>query len=337
MEEINIIPYVLRFKTPAGTSRGVLRDKPSHFIRIVVEDRIGIGECSVIPGLSPDDPEEYHSVLSRLGDTNLDLTRFPSIRFGWETARRHLDSGSWRLFNNAFSRGEAPISINGLIWMGNRAFMLDQIKTKINAGWKCIKIKVGAIDFKTEIELIGFIRQQFSVSDVEIRLDANGGFTAENVDDRLHRLAEYGIQSIEQPIAAGQREAMAKVCASSPIPIALDEELIGIYDHDRRALLQDIRPHYIILKPSLLGGIAASEAWIELADQLNIGYWVTSALESNVGLNAIAQWTGSLNTTIPQGLGTGALFENNIDGPLTIRPGQLYYDRSKPWDPQVFL
>jgi L-alanine-DL-glutamate epimerase-like enolase superfamily enzyme len=225
---------------------------------------------------------------------------------------------------------KAGIPINGLVWMGDREFMQKQIREKIAAGYRCIKLKVGALDFETELEIISGIRQQFSPEDIEIRLDANGGFMPADALEKLKRLSEYSIHSIEQPIKPRQWEAMAEICEKSPIPVVLDEELIVTSPNE--AMLQQINPAYIILKPSLLGGFRISEEWIRLAENNNIGWWITSALEANVGLNAIAQWTASLNSTMPQGLGTGQLYHNNIPSPLEIREAKLWYNQNQQWD-----
>jgi len=250
-----------------------------------------------------------------------------------ETAFLDLKAkGSKKLFKSKFTSGESGIQINGLVWMGNKDFMQKQIREKITAGYHCIKLKVGAIDFETEIEILSGIRQQFSPADIELRLDANGAFSPNDALERLEKLSRFDIHSIEQPIRQGQYDAMAEVCRKSPIPIVLDEELIGLKSADKESVLERIKPAYIILKPSLLGGFAESEEWIRLAEKLNVGWWITSALEANVGLNAIAQWTSILNSTMPQGLGTGQLYHNNIPSPLEIRNAKLYYDTANDWE-----
>ena len=338
------INHPLHFKFPAGTSRGVLLHKPSSFIFLEKEDIVGIGECSTIPDLSIDPMEQYdqklQEVCRQLNDgvnpTEIDLAQFPSIAFGLETALLDLKSGGNRiLFENDFSAGKAGIAINGLVWMGDREFMQRQIREKIAAGYHCIKLKVGALDFETELEIIAGIRQQFSPEDIEIRLDANGGFMPADALEKLKRLSEYSIHSIEQPIKPRQWEAMANICEHSPIPIVLDEELIGTEPNEE--MLLQIKPAYIILKPSLLGGFNVSENWIQLAEKNNIGWWNTSALEANIGLNAIAQWTASLNSSMPQGLGTGQLYHNNIQSPLEIRNAKLWYNQNQQWDLNAIL
>ncbi|MGD1840471.1 MAG: o-succinylbenzoate synthase [Thermonemataceae bacterium] len=262
------------------------------------------------------------------------MQHFPAIHFALEIAFQDLQQGGKRqLFENDFSNGTAPIPINGLIWMGPKSIMLQQIKEKLAAGDRCIKLKIGAIDFEEELALLKYIRTQFGSEEVIVRVDANGAFKPEEALEKLKRLAELALHSIEQPIATQQWEKMAKLCEQSPLPIALDEELIGVVD--RKALLATIQPQYIILKPSLLGGWAASEAWIALAKKHNIGWWMTSALESNIGLNAIAQFTGNLSlhpTATYQGLGTGQLYHNNIPSPLEVNGGWLHYRSHVNWE-----
>lgn len=336
-------PYILKFKTPGGTSRGILHEKRSWFIA-VEDDRapgtIGLGECNILAGLSADDRPGYEAALKKAcarihEDQEVllhDLREWPSIRFGVEMALRDLHRGGHRkLFDTPFSRGEQAIRINGLVWMGTPEFMAKQIEEKIANGFNCIKLKIGAIDFEQEIRLIQGIRSRFSAREMEIRVDANGAFSPENALEKLTRLAAYDLHSIEQPIAAGQWETMASLCRQTPLPIALDEELIGVNDHkEQMRLLATIAPQYIILKPSLLGGFQASVDWIEIAENNGTQWWVTSALESNVGLNAIAQWTATLNSPLPQGLGTGQLFTNNFECPLVIEHGTLAH-RGSQW------
>ncbi|MDR3651462.1 MAG: o-succinylbenzoate synthase [Paludibacter sp.] len=331
----------LQFKFPAGTSRGVLLHKPSSLLMLEKDGFTGIGECSTIPDLSIDPVETYSDKLEEvcrlLNDGHdpdfIDLSLFPSIAFGLETALLDLKAkGSKCLFPSAFTQGETGIPINGLVWMGDKDFMQKQIREKIAAGYHCIKLKVGAIDFETELEIISGIRQQFSVEDMEIRLDANGGFTPADALEKLEKLAAFHIHSIEQPIKQKQFEAMAKLCQQSPIPIVLDEELIGVKSTDKEFILEKIKPAYIILKPSLIGGFRESGEWIRLAEKHDIKWWVTSALEANIGLNAIAQWTYTLNSQLPQGLGTGQLYHNNIPSPLAIENAKLFYKPEVDWD-----
>ncbi|MDF1570841.1 MAG: o-succinylbenzoate synthase [Bacteroidales bacterium] len=342
------IKHTLHFHFAAGTSRGVLHQKDSWFILLRDQDdpgRTGIGECSLIPGLSPDPvaavPGKLEQVCTRL-EHNIpvdegDLEGFPAIRFALETARRDLETGGKRLlFPGDFTNGSKGIPINGLVWMGDKQTMLQQVAGKIDEGFRVLKMKVGAIGFPEELEIIRQLRATFSPADLEIRLDANGAWEKEEALGKLKTLSEFGIHSVEQPVKAGQWETMAEICSTSSIPVALDEELIGISDPaQQHLLLEKTRPAYIILKPSLVGGITASATWISIAEKLGIGWWVTSALESNIGLNAIAQWTATLDAGLPQGLGTGKLFTNNIPSPLEIRGGELYYNPGQAWDTSI--
>lgn len=333
--------YFLRFKTPGGTSRGLLRKKETFFIHLKDGDREGIGECALFRGLSaedlPDYEEKVHWACTHInkGLSYLleNVKAYPSIQFGLEQAFLSLSSENpFHLFSTPFVNQGAPIEINGLVWMGEIPFMEKQIEEKLNQGFTTLKLKIGALDFDKECALLAAIRKRFSREEIEIRVDANGAFSQESALEKLEKLAAFDIHSIEQPIRKGQLEAMRELCQKSPLPIALDEELIGVFDmEDKRALLQKIKPQYIILKPSLVGGIQGSEQWIEIADSLGIDWWITSALESNIGLNAIAQWTSSLGSKLPQGLGTGGLFANNMESPLLVRQGALYIDAQKKW------
>ncbi len=339
------IPYRLIFKRPAGTSRGTLHYKDTFFIVLRDGDNTAIGESALFRGLSADDRPGYEKKLSNVireinSGKPVDLTNlkeWPSIVFGLESAFKSLNSTQPEiLFPSAFTKGKASIPINGLIWMGSKDFMFEQIKEKIEKGFRVIKLKIGAIDFDEEIELIKFIRQQFSADTIEIRLDANGAFSPEDAPEKIKRLSDFHIHSIEQPIKPGQRDEMALLCEQSPIPIALDEELIGIYDsHQKEELLQHIKPQFIILKPSLVGGFSGTDKWIKWAETNRTGWWITSALESNIGLNAIAQYTYTKNVRIPQGLGTGGLFVNNIPSPLYLIRDGLHFDPRKKieWPP----
>ena len=322
------------FKFPAGTSRGVMHQKISSFLILESAGKIGKGECSTIPGLSPDPEETYLSKLESICEAinqgvnpdELNLKDYPSIAFGLETALLDLENGGNQiLFPSAFTEGKAGIPINGLIWMGDKAFMQKQIQTKLDAGYRCLKMKVGALDFETEWEILRDIRARFTPDELEIRLDANGAFTSEDVRFKLDKLAAFNIHSIEQPIRQGQHQLMADLCKDTSIPIALDEELIAFNPSGTQDLLNFIKPAYIILKPSLLGGFEISQQWIDAARQTKTGWWITSALESNIGLNAIAQWTFTLNNPMPQGLGTGQLYHNNIESPLEIRGAELFF------------
>lgn len=334
--------YILNFKQPSGTSRGILKTKETWFISIEANGQQGIGECGILRGLSADDRPDYEEKLKwtcnniHLGLEELysELVEFPSIQFGLEMAFRSLESvSSFQLFPSEFTNGTDAISINGLIWMGTEAFMKQQIKEKIEAGFSCIKMKIGAIDFQTEYNLLKSIRKEFSKSDIELRVDANGAFSVDDALDKLNYLSELDLHSIEQPIKQGNWYEMASLCEDTPLPIALDEELIGVFEaSEKQKLLQIINPQYIILKPSFIGGFKGSNAWIDLAEERSIGWWITSALESNVGLNAIAQWTYTLQNTMPQGLGTGSLFTNNFDSPLLVKNGKLHFNKNLDWN-----
>ena len=304
-------------------------------------EKMGVGECGLFRGLSADDRPDYEQKLLWLCEHINDdkdwlykeLYDFPSIQFGMEQAFLSLEAKQmFDLFPSDFSRGRDKISINGLIWMGDESFMKEQITNKLEAGFTTLKMKIGAIDFKTELQILKSIRKDYTIKELELRVDANGAFSPEVAMDKLMQLADFDIHSIEQPIRAGQWDSMTELCRTSPIPIALDEELIGVFDYKRkRSLLERIRPQYIILKPSLIGGFQGSKAWISLCDELGIGWWITSALESNIGLNAIAQFTYTLENPMPQGLGTGGLFSNNIASPLCMSKGALYLDQQLKW------
>lgn len=334
--------YILDFKRPSGTSRGVLTQKETWFLILEKDGKQGIGECGILRGLSADDRPDYEERLKwvceniHLGKEKLweALLEFPSIQFGVEMAFLSLQSSNpFLLFPSNFTSGSDSIPINGLIWMGDEDFMKQQIDDKIAQGFHCIKMKIGAIEFEREFKLLQFIRKHFAADQIEIRVDANGAFSPEEANEKLNRLSQLEIHSIEQPIAKGQIAAMQQLCNITSLPIALDEELIGVFSlSEKESLLQSIRPQYIILKPSFIGGIRGTDEWIELAEKNNIGWWITSALESNVGLNAIAQYTFTKNNTIPQGLGTGGLYTNNFESPLTVNQGVLHYDSTKKWE-----
>ena len=338
--KISITPRTLHFKQPAGTSRGVYNIRKSWFVEIEDSERPGckgVGECAPLPDLSCDARPEYEKTLESIcrmieltGNVNYDMLRpYPSILFGIETAMTDLQNGgNGRRFDTPFTRGEEGITINGLVWMGSHDEMLARLESKMKTGFHCVKLKIGAIEFDSELDLIRHIRQAFTKEQIELRVDANGGFTFEDAPRRLEQLARYDIHSIEQPIRQHQWARMAQLCASSPIPIALDEELIGVnMPGMKQELLDTIRPQYIILKPSLHGGISGTREWIDMAHQRGIGSWITSALESNVGLNAVAQLAADVygpDISMPQGLGTGMLFTDNIEMPLTIRGEKLW-------------
>lgn len=334
--------YILNFKRPSGTSRGVLTEKETWFIILEENGKKGIGECGILRTLSIDDCPDYEAKLKwtceniHLGKDFLweALLEFPSIQFGVEQAFLSLESENpFVLFPSEFTSGNQSIPINGLVWMGDEGFMKQQIEEKLATGYTCIKLKIGAIDFNKELDLLQYIRSHFDEKTIEIRVDANGAFSTEEALHKLQQLATFRLHSIEQPIKAGNWEAMATLCQNTPLPIALDEELIGIFTYEEKErLLQTTKPQYIILKPSLVGGFKSSHEWIALAEKYQIGWWITSALESNIGLNAIAQWTFTLKNPMPQGLGTGALYTNNFDCPLEVKNGTLNYVVDYQWN-----
>lgn len=333
---------MLEFKRPSGTSRGIMNEKETWFIILEENGKKGIGECGILRGLSADDREDYEGKLQwvcqniHLGETALweALLEFPSIQFGIEMAFLSLRSENpYLLFPSAFTEQSKSIVINGLVWMGEAPFMKQQIEEKLADGFTCIKLKIGAIDFQKELDLLQSVRNHFSAEQIEIRVDANGAFDLTEALDKLNQLNKFQLHSIEQPLKKGNIQAMADLCQETPFPIALDEELIGVFSlEEKEKLLQEIKPQYIILKPSFIGGFRGTKEWIDLADKYGIGWWITSALESNIGLNAIAQWTFLQNSTMPQGLGTGALYTNNIDCPLEVSNGQLWYNAAKKWE-----
>jgi o-succinylbenzoate synthase len=338
MLQTKIHKHTLIFKQASGTSRGVLHTKNSWIIElfdIANPSIVGKGEASIIENLSPDWNNEYENQLTEICKnvndhvaTNFSkIHDFPSIRFALESALLDLKNGGKEIyFPSEFTAGKKSISINGLIWMGSKEFMEQQIREKIEEGYSCIKLKIGAIDFEKELDLLKSIRTKFSRSEMELRVDANGAFTVEEAPKKLDQLAKFDLHSIEQPIKQGQLEAMKKLCATTPLPIALDEELIRVNSLDKKAeLLSFIKPQYIILKPSLVGGLHSSDEWISLAEKNKIDWWITSALESNIGLNAIAQYTFTKNNPMPQGLGTGQLYTNNFPSGLRIERGRLSY------------
>lgn len=332
--QARFVSMPLLFNKPSGTSRGILTEKPCWYLIVTDEQgNTGVGECSPIWGLSPEQPHSYESELRRVCDWINDfpllyadgsLNQFPSISFGLETALLDLATGARQQpYPSPFTEGADSILINGLIWMGTRENMLAQINEKLKDGFQCLKLKIGAIDWSTEREIIGGIREHYGPEHLQLRVDANGGFEAQDALKKMRQLGEFQLHSIEQPIMPGQWNIMADLCKQTPVPIALDEELIGIHGDNQVALLDTIMPQYLILKPSLLGGIEACERWITLANERNIGWWVTSMLESNLGLNAIAQWTYTLNNPMPQGLGTGQLYKNNMPSPLYLNGEHL--------------
>ena len=342
MRKITITSKLLHFLQPAGTSRGVYNTRLSFYLKLTSDEQpdvVGVGECATLPDLSCDamPPNDYERKLrtfcdeyERTGVIDYEaMCPYPSMLFGLETAVAQFNAkGSLNFFDTPFGRGEEGIPINGLVWMGTFEEMFKRLETKLKAGFRCVKLKIGAIDFDRELQLIRHIRSTFSCNDVELRVDANGGFTPKEALSRMEALVQYDIHSIEQPIKQHQWTEMARLCAATPLPIGLDEELIGVNERQKKIeLLDTIRPQYIVLKPSLHGGMAGTEEWIQLARERNIGSWITSALESNVGLNAIAQLTASIygtNIRHAQGLGTGQLFADNIEMPLKVVGDKLW-------------
>ncbi|MDR5590850.1 o-succinylbenzoate synthase [Christiangramia sp. SM2212] len=334
--------YILNFKRPSGTSRGVLTEKETWFLKISEGDNFGIGECGILRSLSYDDRPDYEEKLKwvcnniNIGKEMLweELREFPSIQFGVEMAFKSLEAEDpFELFPSDFTTGKDAIPINGLIWMGDKSFMKEQISERIEAGFNCIKLKIGAIDFETEVDLIRSIRDNFSEDEIELRVDANGAFSTEEALSKLEILSRFKLHSIEQPIKQGQIESMAELCKKTPLPIALDEELIGVTSvTDKEELIQTIKPQYAIYKPSLIGGFKGTEEWIEVCVANNVDWWITSALESNIGLNAISQFTYTLDSNLPQGLGTGSLYTNNIESPLEVENGKICYNPTKKWE-----
>jgi o-succinylbenzoate synthase len=319
-----------------------MTEKETWFIVLEKDGKKGIGECGILRGLSIDDRADYEEKLQwvcdniYLGENQLweALIEFPSIQFGVEMAFQSLASSTpFLLFPSEFTKAKKSIPINGLVWMGEEVFMKQQIEEKLANGFRCVKLKIGAIDFDKELQLLGYIRQHFTPEQVEIRVDANGAFDTTLALDKITQLSGFKLHSIEQPIQKNNTDSMSELCKISPIPIALDEELIGVFSlEEKEALLQKIKPQYIILKPSFIGGFRGTKEWISLAEKYKIGWWITSALESNIGLNAISQWTFLQHNLMPQGLGTGALYTNNFDCPLVVSDGQLWYDSERDWE-----
>jgi o-succinylbenzoate synthase len=346
---------VFEFNFTARTSRGRMKDRASWFIKLWDESNpsvFGLGECAPLPGLSIDDKPDYEAVLNRVAENVSALKtgssallpeaaalvppEFPSILFGLETALLDLKNGGKRvIFDNNFLASK-PIPINGLVWMGDLDLMLQQASIKIEEGFRCIKIKVGGLNFEKECDILHYIRRKYYREEITLRLDANGAFKTEEALYKLHDLSKFKIHSLEQPIKPGQPE-LEELCRKSPIPIALDEEMIGLSSAEaKKELLAKVKPQYIIVKPSLHGGIQGSQEWISIAESLNIGWWITSALESNIGLNAICQFTANYPVTTPQGLGTGSLYENNFESPLEVKKGELFYNPKLSWNLEEF-
>ncbi|GEO05810.1 o-succinylbenzoate synthase [Adhaeribacter aerolatus] len=358
--QLEIIPHLLQFKFDARTSRGAMQQHQVFYLKLYdtrQKEIFGIGECAPLPGLSPEytpdfkaklfrQIEELNQIFIKEGVQNLEsiiysnkLIIFPSLLFALETAWFDLERGGQRiLYHNDFTQGKAGIPINGLIWMGDKAFMQEQIRKKLDDGYSCLKLKIGSLDFNTELEILAAIRKAATSKDLTIRVDANGAFLPAEALSKLEQLSAFDLHSIEQPIRAGQWEEMQQICRNSPVPVALDEELIGITELSQKEnLLRTIAPTYIILKPTLLGGMQATAEWINIAGGFGIDWWITSALESNIGLNAISQFTAQYTIAREQGLGTGQLYNNNIPSPLSIQQGHLFYEDNQEWELDLFV
>lgn len=329
------LKYNLQFKRPAGTSRGIYKTRPVWYLLVEEKNKMGIGECAPLPGLSKETPEQVENLLSEICKNpekyikNPQLcSQIPSVLFALETASLDLQNGgSQELFASEFTKGKSDIPINGLIWMGEIEYMKSQIQEKLDAGFTCLKLKIGALNFEKELQLLKSIRKDYPKEQLTLRVDANGAFSVNDASEKLEKLSRLHIHSIEQPIATGKWDEMAKLCQNSNLPIALDEELIGLISiAQKEKLLNHIKPQFLILKPSLHGGFSGCDEWIELAKKRNIGWWITSYLESNIGLNAVAQWAFTKNVKMHQGLGTGQLFTNNLDSPLEIRGEKLWFN-----------
>ena len=344
---------VFKFNFKARTSRGLMKDKTSWFIKLwdsQASSVFGLGECGPLPGLSIDAGPDFESLLtgiiSQFNEARLqqpmfeEISKFvpqslPSVVFGFETAMLDLHHGGQRIiYKNNFGEGQ-PIPINGLIWMGDMDFTMGQINTKIAEGFKCIKLKVGGLDFDRECDVLHYVRKRYFRENITIRVDANGAFKLDEALYKLEQLAKFNVHSIEQPIKPGQEE-MEELCRKSQVPVAFDEELIGKHTQQEKiAMLQHLKPQFIVLKPTLHGGLKGCAEWITIAEKLGIGWWITSALESSVGLNAICQFTANYKTDLYQGLGTGMIYENNFESPLEVREGNIYYNRGLQWDEEI--
>lgn len=344
MLRLSLKPYTLQFARPAATSRGALTARRILLLRAWdtdAPDVAGWGECGPLPGLSRDDRPDFLEEAAAVCDvinagyqpTPGDLAHLPSFAFGLDTALRDLVAGGERrLWDTPFSRGACGLPTHGLIWMDTPEGLLRQIETKLAAGFRVIKMKVGALPLAQELELLAAVRSAYAPAAVELRLDANGAFAPADALAVLHQFARFDVAFLEQPIRAGDWPAMAGLCRHSPIPVALDEELIPVADAGtRRQLLDTIRPQHLILKPALLGGFTAADEWIADAEARGITWWTNSLLESNIGLNAICQWTGAAGGLRVHGLGTGGLFTNNFGSPLRLVGSRLYYDQESPW------
>ncbi|MCB9202385.1 MAG: o-succinylbenzoate synthase [Flavobacteriales bacterium] len=334
--EASFYPYELIFKRPSGTSRGILKTKRTYFLEITKDDKKSVGECGYFEGLSLENYDLLKTKLYWLSknielpkeEIEKELSEFPCVQFAYEQAMSGLESTEKEVyFPSEFTSGRKGIKINGLIWMGDVDFMRSQIQNKLEEGFKCIKLKIG-VNWQEEKKILSKLRNSFSEEELELRVDANGAFSYTEAKKVLEELSQLKIHSIEQPIRQGNTSEMQDLCLNSPMPIALDEELIGLHSLEQKEeLIQKIKPQYLILKPSLIGGIKGTSQWIELGKKHNILWWITSALESNIGLNFLAQWTYKLNNTLPQGLGTGSLFLNNFPSNLKVLGEELRFTK----------
>lgn len=358
MLKCRVYPQTFKFSFAAATSKSDLIDRKSWFPVISDGDNFGIGECAPMPNFSIDWRDDFEDKLfstcaaiqsldyADLSEEyiyqNLGLEQFPSIVFGFETAIKDLKNGGDRvIFRNSFVDQQRPIPINGLIWMSEVETMWQEINQKINLGFRCIKIKVGSrkVSFDEELSLLKKIRQNWGSDEITIRLDANGAFSSLEAQSKLEQLARFDIDSIEQPLKV-RDPYIVELCKISPISIVLDEELttfeamrVDNPELDRRAFLQAISPQAIVIKPSLHGGLKASIEWIRAAEACNISWWLTSFLESNIGLNAIAQLATEYSDPLKiHGLGTGQIFSNNISSPLKVESASLHYNKNLQWD-----
>lgn len=339
------IERTLQPRFELGTSKGPITARTVWYLIAWNSERpevMGIGEAALFPGHSKEFPADVRTKLLELcmetsdweRRLNGDLVDVPSVRFAVEQCLKDLEAGGTKtLFPSDFTLGRQAIPINGLVWMGDKATMKQRIREQLDGGFTTVKMKIGAIGIDDELELLKAVRTEYGPDDIILRVDANGAFTALQAPDVLKRLADLQVHSIEQPVPPGQYEVMAELCADTPIPIALDEDLIGHNTHDAKVdLLDNVRPQYIVIKPSLVGGWAATQEWIDLAKARGIGWWITSALESSIGLNAIAQYTATFNPSLAQGLGTGKVYANNIPSPLLAERGELRYRPEAEWD-----
>jgi len=338
--KLQIFSYKLQFIKPATTSRGSMDFHQVYYIQIGDGIKIGIGEAAPLKGLSTD----YSTVKDGLkllkehyNDgvpiVDIPLDDFPSVKFAFETALNdYTHGGKHIIYDTPFTSSNKPIETNGLVWMSNSKSMLNEALTKVDEGFTTIKFKVGSLDFDEECRMIEQLRKYYNSWKITIRLDANGAFANTDALEKLKELKRFDLHSIEQPIKAGQWDLMEELVSKTPIDIALDEELININVYnDADQMLKKIKPHYIILKPTLLGGFTNSDQWIKFAEKYCKGWWATSALESNIGLNAIAQWASKYKNPMPQGLGTGLLYTNNLLSPLQLQDGYLLYNPSGKW------